>query len=126
MNIADRSLALVDLALRRRFAFVTLEPQLGDLWRRWCIEDVGLAADTVDAIATRMSALNARIAQDRSLGPQFRIGHSYVTPLRGTRIADGEAWFAEVVETEIRPLLEEYWFDAPDKVSEAVSTLGPR
>ena len=39
MNIADRSLALVDLALRRRFAFVTLEPQLGELWRAWCTEN---------------------------------------------------------------------------------------
>ena len=124
MNIADRSLALVDLALRRRFAFVTLEPQLGELWRRWCIEDVGLAADTVDTIASRMSALNASIAQDRSLGPQFRVGHSYVTPPRDTRVRDGEAWFLEVVETEIRPLLEEYWFDAPEKVSKAINALG--
>lgn len=126
MNIADRSLALVDLALRRRFAFVTLEPQLGDLWRRWCIEEAGLAADTVDAIASRMAALNASIAQDRSLGAQFRVGHSYVTPPRNTRIVDGEAWFAVVVETEIRPLLEEYWFDAPEKVSKAISALGLR
>ncbi|NYS26586.1 AAA family ATPase [Rhodobacteraceae bacterium 2376] len=124
MNIADRSLALVDLALRRRFAFVTLEPQLGDLWRRWCIEEAGLTADVVDLIVGRMTALNMRIAQDRSLGPQFRIGHSYVTPPRGARIVDGESWFADVVETEIRPLLDEYWFDAPEKVSEAVAALG--
>lgn len=126
MNIADRSLALVDLALRRRFAFVTLEPQLDDLWRRWCIEEAGLPADIVDAIANRMASLNARIEKDRSLGPQFCVGHSYVTPPRGAGIADGESWFAEVVETEIRPLLEEYWFDAPDKVTEAVAGLGLR
>lgn len=123
MNIADRSLALVDLALRRRFAFYTLEPQLGDLWRRWCIDEIGLDAAIVDAIAKGMTALNARIAQDRSLGPQFRVGHSYVTPPRGARIANAEAWFADVVETEIKPLLEEYWFDAPGKVTEAVALL---
>ena len=123
MNIADRSLALVDLALRRRFAFATLEPQLGDLWRRWCVEQAGLAEETVDAIATRMVALNTRIAQDRGLGPQFRLGHSYVTPPKGALIADAESWFAEIVNSEIRPLLEEYWFDAPEKIDEAVVAL---
>jgi len=126
MNIADRSLALVDLALRRRFAFVTLEPQLGDLWRHWCIEEAGLPVDIVDAIANRMASLNTRIEKDRSLGPQFRVGHSYVTPPRGAGIVDAESWFAEAVETEIRPLLEEYWFDAPDKVTQAVAALGLR
>jgi 5-methylcytosine-specific restriction enzyme B len=126
MNIADRSLALVDLALRRRFAFFTLEPQLGPLWRRWCIEETGMPADLVDTIAGRMAALNNMIADDRTLGPQFRIGHSYVTPPQSVPVADGERWFAEVIETEIVPLLEEYWFDAPDKVREASAALQPR
>src|SRR5208337_3526866 len=80
MNIADRSLALVDLALRRRFAFVNLEPQLNGLWRSWCIDRCGLDADIVTLIEQRMTALNQEIGQDRSLGTQYRIGHSYVTP----------------------------------------------
>lgn len=119
MNIADRSLALVDLALRRRFAFVSLEPRLGPLWRAWCAEKAGLNAATINLIEQRMQALNSEIAGDRSLGPQFRIGHSYVTPQEGAVIADGNAWFGQVVKTEIGPLLEEYWFDAPDKAAEA-------
>ncbi|MER9843511.1 AAA family ATPase [Mesorhizobium australicum] len=117
MNIADRSLALVDLALRRRFAFVTLEPQLNDLWREWCANKHGLASDTIKLIEQRINTLNDEIAQDRSLGQQYKIGHSYVTP--GSSVSDGRSWFSNVVRTEIIPLLEEYWFDAADKVETA-------
>lgn len=121
MNIADRSLALVDLALRRRFAFVTLEPQLNAAWRQWCLSR-GLAADVLDLIQQRMAALNEEIAVDRSLGPQYRIGHSYVTPV-SEAVPDARGWFREVVRTEIVPLLHEYWFDAPEKVAAAESRL---
>jgi 5-methylcytosine-specific restriction protein B len=123
MNVADRSLALVDLALRRRFAFVSLEPQLNELWRSWCIERCQIAADTVALIEERLGALNAEIGADRSLGPQYRIGHSYITPQPDAAMDDARAWFAEVGRTEIVPLLEEYWFDAPDKVKAAAQKL---
>jgi 5-methylcytosine-specific restriction protein B len=123
MNIADRSLALVDLALRRRFAFVSLDPQLGDAWRRWCTERCGLDAETVATIEQRLTALNQDISEDRSLGSQYRIGHSYVTPPDGAACADGRRWFREVVESEIGPLLEEYWYDAPDKAEQARKRL---
>ena len=79
MNNADRSLALVDLALRRRFAFIMLEPKLSDAWRKWVIEECRVDPALVDDIARRMTELNEQIAND--LGNQFRIGHSYVTPL---------------------------------------------
>lgn len=123
MNIADRSLALVDLALRRRFAFVSLEPQLNSLWKAWCIDRCNIVPEVVKLIEQRMNALNEEIAQDRSLGPQYRVGHSYVTPQAGAPIADGKTWFKDVVRTEIAPLLEEYWFDAPDKVASASAKL---
>jgi 5-methylcytosine-specific restriction protein B len=55
------------------------------------------------------------------LGPHFRIGHSYVTP-QGA-VANGTEWFRRKVETEIVPLLEEYWYDQPGKVEEARSLL---
>ncbi|MCP5299077.1 MAG: AAA family ATPase [Chromatiaceae bacterium] len=115
MNIADRSLALVDLALRRRFAFVNLEPQLNEAWQSWC-KDRGLDDAVISMIEQRMRVLNEEIAADRSLGPQYQVGHSYVTPLEGAMLADGGQWFRDVALTEIVPLLEEYWFDAPDKV----------
>jgi len=123
MNIADRSLALVDLALRRRFAFVGLEPRLGQVWREWvvkeCAVDPGLVAD----IERRIAELNEQIAADARLGKQFRIGHSYVTPAHRLEAGDTKKWFQQVVETEIGPLLDEYWFDAPDEAQKAIARL---
>jgi MoxR-like ATPase len=123
MNIADRSLALVDLALRRRFAFFTLEPQFNSLWGQWCRDRCGLKKEEISLIEERMSDLNKAIEQDRSLGTQYRIGHSYVTPHPNGSVANGLAWFRDVVRTEIAPLLDEYWFDAPNKVRDAVGKL---
>ena len=123
MNIADRSLALVDLALRRRFAFVGLEPRLGQVWREWvvkeCAVDPGLVAD----IERRIADLNEQIAADARLGKQFRIGHSYVTPAHRLEAGDTKKWFQQVVDTEIGPLLDEYWFDAPDEAQKAIARL---
>lgn len=121
MNIADRSLALVDLALRRRFAFVTLEPLLNEAWEEWC-RDRNFSDDVIALIRDRMHALNDSIAQDRALGPQFRVGHSYVTP-GDDDAPDPKAWFADVIDTEIAPLLEEYWFDDPDRARAAAEAL---
>lgn len=111
MNIADRSLALVDLALRRRFAFRNLTPQLNDAWRAWC-QAAGAPGSVVDLIAQRMAALNGVIGADSRLGEQFCVGHSYVTPPKGG-MHDWSNWYRTVVETEIGPLLDEYWYDDP-------------
>ena len=115
MNLADRSLALVDLALRRRFAFVNLEPTFGELWRKWMQEQSGISVDFLGNVGRRMDSLNETIASDPSLGTQFRVGHSYVTKPPKTRIDNPKEWFKEVVETEIGPLLEEYWYDPSDE-----------
>jgi 5-methylcytosine-specific restriction enzyme B len=123
MNIADRSLALVDLALRRRFAFVNLEPVLGLVWRKWVSTKFGIDLGILMDIEKRITVLNDEIASDSSLGRQFRIGHSYVTPPLDAIIKDPAVWFRQVVETEIGPLLEEYWFDATDKVQNARERL---
>jgi len=123
MNIADRSLALVDLALRRRFAFVDLEPRLGNTWKNWVGQSYKIDREFLDDIEQRILALNEHIAADSSLGKQFRIGHSYVTPPVGARIADPRRWFLHVVETEIGPLLDEYWFDAREKAEQARKRL---
>ena len=121
MNIADRSLALVDLALRRRLAFVTLEPKLGDTWRKWVVQECGVDSALVHDIERRLADLNQRIAND--LGNQFRLGHSYVTPTQRLENGTTRDWFKQVVETEIGPLLEEYWFDSPKTAKEAFDRL---
>ena len=80
MNVADRSLALVDLALRRRFAFIDLEPAFGDSWRAWVNKQCGIEEGLLREIELRLNALNQIISDDTTLGKQFRVGHSYVTP----------------------------------------------
>lgn len=123
MNIADRSLALVDYALRRRFAFVDLEPRFGGPWREWLAKKWGFDAAFLDEIEKRILELNDVIAADSGLGRQFRIGHSYVIPSNSDPIADPKEWFLGVVRTQIGPLLDEYWFDAPGKVEGAKKRL---
>ena len=123
MNVADRSLALIDLALRRRFAYFPLKPEVGERWRDWCMKENGFTQAAADDIAERMHRLNKRIAEDESLSEQFCIGHSFVTPPRGQQIDDPLAWFARVVESEIRPLLREYWFDNQASADDAYRTL---
>jgi len=123
MNIADRSLALVDLALRRRFAFIDLEPTLGKRWRNWVQSRCGIDSEILVEIEKRLNILNNEISADASLGPQFRVGHSYVTPPFGIPISDAREWFRQVVDTEIGPLLDEYWFDALDKSQRARERL---
>ncbi len=123
MNVADRSIALVDLALRRRFAFVDLEPVFDARWRTWVHGQCGIDLDFLTAIEHHMTSLNERIADDRSLGPQFRVGHSYVTPPEDTPIDNPAEWFSQIVETEIGPLLDEYWFDNIEAARTAKSDL---
>ena len=123
MNIADRSLALVDLAFRRRFAFEELEPELGQRWLDWVHKNSGVDTQLLQHIRRRLLDLNRQIADDRTLGRQFSIGHSYVTPPPGDAVRDGRDWFRRVVEKEIGPLLVEYWFDSPETAQQAKSAL---
>lgn len=121
MNIADRSLALVDFAFRRRFAFYTLEPRLGDVWRNWVVDNCGIDPEQAQDIERRINNLNEKINED--LGMQFRIGHSYVTPAHRIKPGSTRDWFVQVAETEIGPLLDEYWFDSPKTAINALETL---
>jgi 5-methylcytosine-specific restriction protein B len=121
MNVADRSLALVDFALRRRFAFVSLKPRLGEAWKTWVVNHCGLAPALAEKIADRINRLNDNISD--TLGNQFSVGHSYVTPIRRLASDKTAAWFRQIVETEIGPLLEEYWFDAPQRAHDESCAL---
>ena len=113
MNVADRSLAMVDLALRRRFAFVTLGPALNAAWKQWLLDrtDDPQADAFADALANGVGSLNQRITDEPTLGVNFVIGHSFFTPGQAERIAWLRPWLEDQVESSVRPLLHEYWFD---------------
>lgn len=123
MNTADRSLAIVDYALRRRFMFFDLRPAFGTEQFREHLSASEVDSELVDRIITRMEALNKVIHDDTSeLGPGFEIGHSYFVPRKDDQSLD-EDWYASIVKHEIKPLLQEYWFDRPDKADEEIKKL---
>jgi 5-methylcytosine-specific restriction protein B len=124
MNTADRSLAMVDYALRRRFAFVRLEPAFGSERFTDYLLGAGVDEAIVERICTRMEELNREIRNDtNNLGPGFEIGHSYFVPdARADEVLD-HRWYEAVIRAEIEPLLREYWFDQPQRVAEAVERL---
>jgi 5-methylcytosine-specific restriction enzyme B len=125
MNTADRSLAMVDYALRRRFVFFDLEPQFGCDAFRDALEGRGAPPALVDRVIERVTALNAAIRKDEKyLGRGFEVGHSYFCPPADVSESfDWGAWFRSVVEWEIGPLLREYWFDALPRANKHVERL---
>ncbi len=114
MNTADRSLAMMDYALRRRFAFFEMKPGFStDGFKAYQSE---LENEKFDSLIRCVEELNKVIESDESLGDGFRIGHSYFCRLT-PEIVDERA-LSGIVEYEIIPLLKEYWFDEPEKVRE--------
>jgi 5-methylcytosine-specific restriction enzyme B len=123
MNTADRSLAVVDYALRRRFAFATIKPAFDQEAFRSYLSAANASAGLVSRIIEKMTSLNEAIAADVvNLGPGFCIGHSFFTPRQGGE-SPSDQWYEGVVEAEIVPLIEEYWFDQPDKAAHWRSQL---
>ena len=122
MNTADRSLSIVDYALRRRFSFITLRPQFESAGFESILRSAGAPSVLVKKIRERMMGLNDQIAGDpRNLGVGFCIGHSYFCPT--SDVSPDETWYLDVIDSEIKPLLDEYWVDDPAKVDQAVSQL---
>lgn len=110
MNTADRSLAMVDYALRRKFCFYSLRPAFQSGQFTATMRAAGTSDQLLSDIQSRIGALNDKIEADPDLGEGFLIGHSYFsTPANGT--ARDPAWYARVIRYEIAPLLREYWFD---------------
>ncbi len=111
MNTADRSLAMIDYALRRRFAFFDLKPGFDS--NGFMSYQEKLDNDKFDRLVEVMKELNQEIKEDESLGEGFRIGHSYLCNLKPENI---EVKLNYIVEYELIPLLKEYWFDETEKV----------
>lgn len=124
MNVADRSLAIVDMALRRRFAFIDLKPAFDEDWVQH-VSGLGYDLELLEVYGKRLRALNETIANDGSLGRQYCVGHSFFTPHLSIEEVglSTQQWWQRVIETDIHPLLEEYWFDQPDTANTAVARL---
>lgn len=117
MNTADRSLAMIDYALRRRFSFYEIEPRFAsDGFRNY---QKRLADETFDKLIIKIEGLNREIRQDSSLGSGFCIGHSYFCNQQQC----SEDWLKSVVTYEIVPMLQEYWFDDNQKVQMWINKL---
>ncbi|GAA4502807.1 hypothetical protein GCM10023172_26670 [Hymenobacter ginsengisoli] len=121
LNLADRSLAPLDYALRRRFAFVGMTPQFGAPLRA-LLKASQVPKPLIDLLLERMNALNAVIAADPELGPDFEIGHSYFCA-PPAQPAEASAWLRLVFEQEIGPLLADYWREQPDKATAQLRQL---
>src|SRR5262249_20693631 len=121
MNTADRSLAMVDYALRRRFCFAQLRPAYGTSEFREFLSP-RVTGSLIDRIVQRMTALNDHIAQDKNLGKGFMIGHSFFCPTEGEAAFD-DSWYAAVIEREIATLVREYWFDDLDRADALIAAL---
>lgn len=123
MNTADRSLALVDYALRRRFAFINLVPEFESEEYSRYMSTAGASESMITKIISRIAALNKRISADvANLGPGFSIGHSFFCNVPENGVFD-DLWFEQVVKYEIAPLLYEYWFDEPQTADTLISEL---
>jgi 5-methylcytosine-specific restriction protein B len=116
MNTADRSLALIDYALRRRFSFFTMKPGFDSRGFDKRRQDMGNV--TFDKLVKSVEELNEKIKGDKTLGEGFEIGHSYLCVDRWEKENCTNAWMKSVVEYEIIPLLSEYWFDNESMLEE--------
>ena len=112
MNTADRSLAMIDYALRRRFSFFEMEPGFNS--EGFTNYQKAFANETFDALIDQIKQLNKEITEDKSLGRGFQIGHSYFCGRETAGCTD--EWMRSVVEFDILPMLSEYWFDEPTKL----------
>jgi MoxR-like ATPase len=120
MNTADRSLALVDYALRRRFAFFHVPPAFNAQLKAHLLENVGLSEALATSVLARMRGLNDIIRQDANLGEGFEVGHSYFcNPPHGSE----NEWFSAIIDQEVGPLLREYWFDNRAEADRHIAAL---
>lgn len=112
MNIADRSLAMIDYALRRRFSFFDIEPAFDS--EGFSNYQKEFSNKTFNELIEKIKKLNEAITQDQSLGKGFCIGHSYFCNAEECTLE----WMKDIVEFDIFPMLSEYWFDDESKLNE--------
>lgn len=120
MNTADRSLAIVDYALRRRFSFIKLTPEFGDAFKNYL--KARMNADFVDKITDKIVAVNQEIHRDEMLRG-MEIGHSYFCNFVGFEKGDEKEWWEDICQYELFPYLEEVCFDDSSRLAELKQML---
>ncbi len=123
MNTADRSLAMVDYALRRRFRFIYMEPAFNSEKFKKHLNNNNIEEGIIDKIVTGFNRLNTKIKDDsKDLGKGYEIGHSYFCT---ERLPDesSEDWYKRIIYLEIKPLLHEYWFDDEETAENETENL---
>ena len=118
MNTADRSLALIDYALRRRFSFFDMKPGFGSDGFKAHLEAVG--NEKFEKLIKLISELNSEISNDDSLGSGFEIGHSYFC---GKPEDITDSYIVKIVKYDIFPTIREYWFDNDKKAADWIEKL---
>lgn len=119
MNTADRSIAIVDYALRRRFAFCLIEPEFGNSFKAFLTSEFN--TDFVNKICRKLNRVNAIIRESSSLGKGLEIGHSYFCQINS--VDDEELWWKSICKYEIVPYLQEICFDNDDLCGELCRIL---
>lgn len=124
MNTADRSLAVVDYAFRRRFSFIKLKPCFDNNFIEF-LKRKKISENFIYEIINKITALNKTIELDPNLGHGFLIGHSYFCPSVEVESKNEADWYNDIIENEIAPTLEEYWYDdlliAEDEIAKLFS-----
>ena len=119
MNTADRSLAMLDYALRRRFIFIDIEPAFNKPQFKNDLENKNIDKDLINKIIEKFIKLNEMIKSDKTLGKGYTIGHSYFCNRKNLNKEDYE----DIINYEIAPTLKEYWFDNEDKAEKEIKEL---
>ena len=127
MNLADRSLTGMNVAMRRRFGFVDLKPQFDTpVFKNWLRRETDMPEDLQNRMNSKMRDLNKAIAKHPSLNENYAVGHSFFCP-RVRKPAEGwDEWYQTIIDFEIRPLLRDYWFDDPDTAKDEADKLKDR
>jgi len=113
MNSTDRSIALLDVALRRRFAFIELMPRL-DLLKDQTVDYENISI----SLSGLMENINKKIVA--SIGRDYQIGHSYLLKVADKQPEKRSAYLEFVWNRQIMPLLQEYFYSQPEKLHEVL------
>ena len=119
MNTADRSIAIVDYALRRRFAFCQIEPEFGDSFKAYLSSEI--SGEYVDVICRKLNRVNSIIRESASLGKGLEIGHSYFCQI--SSVEDERMWWQSICKYELFPYLQEICFENEDLYDELCHIL---